>query len=152
LSAIYSTFALGAGAHSITVTYSGDSNFNASSSSLIIVTVIPVGIANLNPTSVNFASQPVGVSSMAIPVTLSNIGDANLAVNGIQIGGDNIGDFSMSSNACGSSLVPGASCLVNVKFTPTATGTRTASLIFTDSDNGIAGSKQPISWWDRRCR
>src|SRR4029077_2622669 len=43
------------------------------------------------------------------------------------------------------SLVPGASCVVNVKFKPTATGTRTASLVFTDNDNGISGSMQPIS-------
>ena len=145
LNALYSTFALGAGSHSITASYGGDSNFNGSTSSLIIVTVIPVGIASVNPVSVNFPSQPVGVSSMAVPVTLTNIGDANLTINNIVDTGDNSGDFSISSNTCGNSLVPGASCVVNVKFTPLATGMRTGSLVFTDNDNGIAGSTQPIS-------
>ena len=144
-SALYSTFILGAGTHSVTVSYGGDSNYNSSNSDLIIVTVIPVGIASLNPTSVNFPSQPVGVTSMAIPVTITNIGDANLTINGIQISGDNVGDFSVASNTCTTTLTVAASCVVNVKFKPMATGTRTASLILTDNDNGIAGSKQPIS-------
>ena len=143
--AIYSTFALAGGTHSITAAYSGDSNFNAKSSTLVIVTVTPVGIASLNPTSVNFSSQPIGVPSMAIPVTLTNIGDANLAVAGVQISGDNATDFQMSNNTCVTSLIPGASCSVNVKFNPNATGTRTASMIFTDNSNGIVGSTQPIS-------
>jgi hypothetical protein len=145
LNALYSTFALGAGSHSITVVYGGDSNFNGSTSTLIIVTVTPVGIAGFDPTSVSFPSQPVGVGSMAMPVTLTNIGDANLTINSIQMGGDNSGDFAISSNTCTSSLAAGASCVVNVKFKPMATGTRTASLIFTDNDNGISLSKQPIS-------
>ena len=144
-SAIYNTFALGAGAHSLTVGYGGDANYVSSSSAAIAVTVIPVGIANLNPVSLNYSSQPVGNASMAMPVTLTNIGVANLAINNLQITGDNTTDFSISSSACGASLAPGASCVVNVKFKPTATGTRTASLVFTDNDNGIAGSTQPIS-------
>ena len=143
--ALYSTFMLGAGTHSVTVSYGGDSNYNGSNSSLIIVTVIPVGIVSVNPTSVSFPSQPVGVTSMAIPVTITNIGDANLTINSILISGDNGSDFAMSSNTCVSTLTVGASCVVNVKFKPLATGTRTASLILTDNDNGIAGSKQPIS-------
>ena len=145
-SAIYSTFALAGGTHSITAAYSGDSNFNSKSSSLVIVTVTPVGIASLNPTSVNFSSQPIGVPSMAIPVMMTNIGDANLAIAGVQVSGDNPTDFQTSGNTCtGANLIPGASCLINVKFNPNATGTRTASLIFTDNSNGLIGSVQPIS-------
>lgn len=143
--ALYSTFMLGAGKHSITVSYGGDSNYNSSNSSLFVVTVIPVGIASVNPTSVAFPSQPVGVTSMAMPVAITNIGNANLTFTGIQVSGDNGGDFAISSNTCGSILTMGASCVVNVKFKPLATGTRTASLILTDNDNGLAGSKQPIS-------
>ena len=144
--AIYSTFALAAGKHSITATYGGDANYNSKSSSLVIVTITPVGIASLNPTSVNFPSQPIGVPSMAIPVTMTNIGDANLAIAGVQVSGDNPTDFQTSGNTCnGVSLIPGASCVINVKFNPNATGTRTASLIFTDNNNGIAASTQPIS-------
>jgi len=145
-SAIYSTFALAGGTHSITAAYSGDANYNSKSSSLVIVTVTPVGIASLNPTSVNFSSQPIGVPSMAIPVSMTNIGDANLAISSVQVAGDNATDFQMSGNTCaGASLIPGASCVLNVKFNPNATGTRTASLVFTDNSNGLVGSTQPIS-------
>src|SRR5207248_3349093 len=85
-------------------------------------TVTPVGIASLNPTSVNFSSQPIGVPSMAIPVALTNIGDANLAISGVQVSGDNATDFQTSGNTCaGASLIPGASCVVNVKFNPNGT-------------------------------
>src|SRR4051812_43780358 len=144
-SAIYNTFALGAGAHSLTVGYGGDANYLSSASAAIAVTVVPVGIANLTPVSLNYSSQPVDNASMAMPVTLTNIGVANLAINNLQIAGDNATDFSISSSACGASVAPGASCVVNVKFKPSATGTRTASLVFTDNDNGISGSAQPIS-------
>jgi hypothetical protein len=43
------------------------------------------------------------------------------------IAGSNASDFAQSNN-CGSSVAVGANCTINVTFTPSATGSRTASL------------------------
>ena len=43
------------------------------------------------------------------------------------------GDFARSSGGCGTTLVPGTSCIVNVTFTPTVAGTRTGTLTINHS-------------------
>ena len=112
---------------------------------------------SLTPTSVTFpaSGQALNVASSPIPVTLKNTGTGplNFAVQGITITGTNAGDFSIqtSTSTCGSQVAVGASCVVNVIFTPTALNSRSASLLFTDDaspttqtvpllGNGIAGA------------
>ena len=55
---------------------------------------------------------------------MTNTGTAAATVSGVAA----TGDFSQT-NTCGSSIAAGASCTVTVKFTPTATGTRTGTVI-----------------------
>jgi hypothetical protein len=43
------------------------------------------------------------------------------------------GDFPIFSNTCGAGIAAGATCSVGVEFSPTATGTRTGELIFSDN-------------------
>ena len=146
-SAIYNTFALGAGAHSLTVGYGGDANYVTSTSGAIAVTVVPVGIASLNPVSLNYSSQPIGVASMAMPITLTNIGVANLAISNLQITGDNSTDFSVSSSACGASLVQGL-LVVNVCRRPPARAPRRWSSPTTTTAS--ADRCSPSAWSARR--
>jgi len=56
-------------------------------------------------------------------VTLSNIGSASLTISIISA----TGDFAQT-NACTPTLAAGASCSINVTFTPAATGNRSGSL------------------------
>ncbi len=49
------------------------------------------------------------------------------------VSGTNAGDFAIASNTCGASLAGSASCTVSITFKPTATGSRTATLTFTDA-------------------
>ena len=84
-------------------------------------------MATLNPTSLSFGNQNVGTTSKAKPIQLKNTGNAALTVTGITITGTNATDFAQTNN-CPSSLGPGAQCNINVRFSPTATGTRTALL------------------------
>ncbi|PYU91620.1 MAG: hypothetical protein DMG25_14260 [Acidobacteria bacterium] len=91
--------------------------------------------ASLSPTSLSFTSQTVGTTSPAQAVTLSNSGAATLSINGIAIAGTNNADFAQTNN-CGSSVAAGGSCTINVTFTPTATGTRSATLTVTDNASG----------------
>jgi hypothetical protein len=93
------------------------------------------------PSRVNFSPQNLGTSSNPVAVTLVNTGNAALTISTVSITGANASDFS-PNNACGSSLAAGASCTVNVTFTPAAGGSRTASLTITDS---APGSPQSVS-------
>jgi hypothetical protein len=93
------------------------------------------------PNRVNFSPQNQGSSSSPATITLMNTGNAALSILNIGITGADASDFSLKSG-CGSSLVPGASCSVNVTFTPTAGGSRTASVSVSDS---APGSPQSVS-------
>ena len=83
----------------------------------------------------NFCDQPTGGSTATQAFTLTN--NSSAAISGIAISfkGSNPGDFQASSSTCGTSLAAGASCAINVDFSPTATGLRSATLSVTDSTN-----------------
>jgi hypothetical protein len=91
--------------------------------------------ASLSPSSLTFVSQTVETTGAAQAVTLSNSGTATLGISSIAITGTNSGDFGQSNN-CGTSVATGAQCTINVTFTPTASGTRTATLSVTDNASG----------------
>jgi hypothetical protein len=59
---------------------------------------------------------------------VSNTGTAAATVSSIAA----TGDFAQT-NTCGTSIAAGGSCTVSVKFTPTASGTRTGSLTVTSN-------------------
>jgi hypothetical protein len=64
-----------------------------------------------------------------------------LSITSIAVTGTNAGDFAQT-NTCGSSVAAAANCTISVTFTPSASGTRTASLSITDN---ASGSPQTVS-------
>lgn len=92
----------------------------------------PAPGASLSPTSLTFSDQNIGATSAAQTVTLTNNGSLTLSIASIALGGANPGDFAQTST-CGSSLAASASCTISVNFTPTASGTRSATLTITDN-------------------
>ena len=93
------------------------------------------------PASLTFGSQAVGTTSAPQSVTLTNSGTANLFINGVSISQTGL-DFNEVSDGCsGLTLAPGTSCSMSVVFNPSATGTRTATLNFTDN---AANSPQTV--------
>jgi hypothetical protein len=82
----------------------------------------------LSPLLLSFAQQQIGTTSASQSVTLTNSGGVPLTLIAASI---SPGDFSVV-NACGNSLAAHATCAVNVTFSPTAIGTRTATLTITD--------------------
>jgi hypothetical protein len=122
------TNSLAEGTHSITAAYSGDTNF-APSTSPALMQIVLGPKALVSPTSLVFATQVVGTTSSAQIVTLSNLGNAPLLDISISVAGD----FSETSH-CGSTLPPGGSCQIYVKFTPTVKGNRQGLLSVSDSD------------------
>ncbi|MGO8731190.1 MAG: beta strand repeat-containing protein [Terriglobia bacterium] len=98
-------------------------------------------IVSLNPTSVSFSNQRVGTTSAASAMTVTNNGTAFLTFTSIAV----TGDFAIASGTtCTTSApVPGSSnCVINVTFTPTATGSRSGSLTLTYN---AVGSPQTVS-------
>lgn len=90
----------------------------------------------LTPSSLNFGSVPVGMTSTAQTVTLTNVARSSaLSVTSITIGGTDPGDFAQSNN-CGHSVPARGSCTITVTFTPTAQGLRSADVSITDNGGG----------------
>jgi hypothetical protein len=92
-------------------------------------------IVAVAPALVNFGSVPVGKTSPAKTVTVTNAGQRTVNISNIELQGSNAGDFAQTSN-CGATLLPGASCTVSVTFTPTAKGLRDANLSVFDDGGG----------------
>jgi hypothetical protein len=101
-----------------------------------------VGTAvGLSPASLTFPSQSVGTSGTPQTVTLSNSGSSPMNIWQIALRGANAADFSKSTT-CGATLAAGNNCGITVTFTPSAAGTRSASLLISE-DGG--GSPQSVS-------
>jgi len=81
-----------------------------------------------DPGVVDFFNQAVGTTSPAETVTLENTGRVALNVSGATIAGPNADEFGISGNGCRAPVAPGGTCRVAVKFFPSATGPRNASL------------------------
>ena len=92
----------------------------------------PVLSASVSPAILSFAAQTQGTVSAAQQLTLKNTGNAALTIAGISA----TGDFA-ETNTCSASLTAGASCVINMTFTPTSTGARNGLL--TIADNADAG-------------
>jgi sugar lactone lactonase YvrE len=99
--------------------------------------------ASLNPTNLTFAGQVIHTTSPPQTVTVTNTGTGTLNFAGFTINGANPGDFGVPlpnspamCNPLEGTLAAGASCTINVLFTPTATGTRTATLNIADNATG----------------
>jgi FG-GAP-like repeat/FG-GAP repeat len=104
-----------------------------------------VPLPSLSPTSMTFADQGVGTTSLPQKVTLTNAntGTGPLLISNIAITGANSADFSQT-NDCPASLAVGAGCQISVTFTPSALGVRNASLAITDNAPGSPQST-PLS-------
>jgi hypothetical protein len=89
-------------------------------------------IASLSANSLTFTNQMVGSTSTAQGITFGNTGNEALIISNLAVGGTNATDFAETDN-CGGSVAAGASCTINVTFSPAATGTRTGTLSITDN-------------------
>jgi len=90
----------------------------------------------VSPSSLTYAAQKAGTSSIAQSVTLANTGNVPLDVSSTSIVGPNASDFRISSNGC-TSINPGSSCRIGVVFKPTYYGSRIATLQIVD--NAVGG-------------
>jgi|GEM_PF-1062186 len=108
------------------------SNFN--------VRAVRGGIFSLSPATTTFAATNSGNQSAPVTFTLANGGSANITVSAITITGTDADQFSLvpgGSSPCASltpALAVGANCTMNVTFSPTSTGAKSATLQLTSND------------------
>jgi hypothetical protein len=86
----------------------------------------------LAPPKLDFGNQTIGITSDPRHSTLTNTGELVLTITSIKVTGLNSSDFAEKDN-CGASIPPHGSCKINVTFTPSSTGTRTAAVSITDN-------------------
>ncbi len=87
--------------------------------------------AGFSPTSLTFGSQTLNTTSGSQPITLTNSGTATLNITSIAASTQYA-----QTNTCGTSVIAGGNCTINVTFTPTATGTQTGTIKVTDNATG----------------
>jgi FtsP/CotA-like multicopper oxidase with cupredoxin domain len=114
------------GARTLTATYAGDTNFLTSVSAAVPQLVSSV---SLSTNSLLFGNQLVGTNSARQTITLSNVGASTLPITSITVGAP----FNFTTN-CGTSLLAGRSCSINMRFSPTTAGVSTATVTITDGD------------------
>jgi hypothetical protein len=97
----------------------------------------PTAAATLAPNSLAFTSAFVGTPTPQQIVTLTSSGTSPLHVSSIRLTGPNASDFSLTNNCSTSTAYAlNQACSISVTFTPSALGTRTASItIASDAAN-----------------
>jgi hypothetical protein len=90
---------------------------------------------NLNPTGLSFSTQPVATESASQTVTVTNTGSAALVVSRVAT----TGDFNETDTCTTAPVAVGSTCSVQVRFLPTATGSRNGVLtVFGNVSGGQA--------------
>ncbi len=97
----------------------------------LLGTGLPAPAVTLSSYDLAFGLQLVGTSNTMTSV-LTNSGLGVLNISSIKISGTNAKDFA-EADTCGGVVQPGNSCNINITFTPSATGTRSATCTLTDN-------------------
>jgi hypothetical protein len=109
--------------------------------------VVPAPNISVSPTSLNFVQVIVGGSSTKT-VTVSNAGDGNLAIVTIALSGTNADHFSIptaNDHCSNQTVLPSSSCTFDVKFSPTLTGCKSATLSIPSNDPDIPTVNVPLN-------
>ena len=82
-----------------------------------------------------FGNQALNIASAAQAFTLTNSTSQSVSLTSITFTSTNASDFA-DTTTCGATLASGASCTINVTFTPAVLGAATATLTITDNAPG----------------
>ena len=82
-----------------------------------------------------FGDQTVAQPSMVQTLLVTNVGSQVLSIAGASLGGADPGDFTIDGDSCAARrLAFEQSCTIQVQFTPSAAGARTATLSLQDNE------------------
>jgi trimeric autotransporter adhesin len=102
---------------------------------VVATTLAPV-IA-ISPSALDFGTVPLMTTTAARTVTVSNTGNAPMAISALQLAGSNPGDFAQTTTcSLTTPLAAGSQCTISVTFTPSAAGSRSATLTVVSNATG----------------
>jgi hypothetical protein len=90
-------------------------------------TGVAPGSLSFSPGSLVFPATATAAVSAAQSLTLTNTGGSNLTLQALSISSN----YSVASSTCGSTLAASNSCIVNIVFEPSTTGTLSGSITAT---------------------
>lgn len=93
----------------------------------------PGPFAQVSTNSLGFGNQAVGTRSSPQTITVTNTGTLPLVVASVTLGGADPADYVQANTCTLAPVVPGRSCIIAVRFAPTAVGSRPASLTIADN-------------------
>lgn len=127
---------LAAGSQTLSVAFTPTDLVDYTAASAQVTLLVTQSLISLSPASIDFGTVKKG-KTVSQTETVSNPGTVTLTISSIAIkpGNSDKDDFTFTSY-CGASLAPGASCSIVVRFYADDSGTRTATLVITDSAAG----------------
>jgi hypothetical protein len=123
----------------VTVTLTGTGSGGAAPE----ITVTPTP-----PTPLAFGTVSVGTVSAKLNVTIKNDGTAGLVIGAITRGGTSPNQFQKAAQndlCSNTTLAPGLTCTVGIKFAPTSTGAKDATLVIPSNDSDEATVTVPLT-------
>ncbi len=104
----------------------------------VLIPVTGTGSAAIaaSPASQTFAPTTVGQNSGNFTIMISNPGVVTTGTLSVNVVGTHPADFPVVTNGCMGTLAPAASCMVTLRFSPTGTGGRAATLSVSGSPGG----------------
>jgi hypothetical protein len=136
-----------AGAKSTVVTIPNDDATEDPYTFTVIGTVLPGGVTapEINVkldttdfpsgTEYDFGTVEMGSSSVPVPFTIENLGNDDLTVNSIVLGGTAPGMYSLNPPAWSGVIPPGGTFTFTVTFSPTALGAKKAQVSIDNDDS-----------------
>jgi hypothetical protein len=101
---------------------------------------------SVSPTSYDFGTVVVGDSSTPQIFTISNTGDADLDIGTISLTGTDVTEFTIQNdNGTGQTILPLGNCTIDVVFSPTAEGVKSANLSVPSNDPDTPVLNVPLS-------
>lgn len=95
----------------------------------------PGGTASPSNASMSFGTQPLATYGSPQTLTVTNTGHGDLTITGVQVSSGDVDDFLISYDTCtGNTLPIGGTCVIHVRFGPTSTGSRSATLTVSSND------------------
>ncbi|MGA9248154.1 MAG: choice-of-anchor D domain-containing protein [Candidatus Acidiferrales bacterium] len=86
---------------------------------------------SVSPTSVNFGTQTVGLTTAPVGITFTNTGSSGMTIRQIAVSPASAVQFAQTNN-CAATLGPKASCLINATFSAQQAGNFAAAILLTD--------------------
>jgi len=100
------------------------------------------GALTMTPASQDFGMVLQATPSAPIDFTVTNTGGSTTGTLTTAVSGAHAGDFMISANTCMNSTLPAAgTCTISVRFQPTTSGSRSASLTISGNPGGSAASQ-----------